>query len=911
MLQRALGFETETAETLDEVLNEIDVRDADWRIGNYQILEEIGRGGMGVIYRARQRHSLRIVALKRILSYQAESQQTLARFRREAEAAASLDHPNILPIYEVSESEDGLPFFSMKFAAGGSLLDAAPGLRGDSLRIVALIAKVTRAVQYAHSHGILHRDLKPGNILLDGRGEPLVSDFGLAKWLDTSSDLTRTLTIFGTPGYIAPEQAQGPAKNVTPAADIYSIGAVLFDLFTGKTPFVGEHALAVIKQASDKPAPKLRTLSPSADRDLETICAKCLEREPQARYGSAGDLAEDLERRLEGRPIIARPVLPPVRIWRWSKRNPKLAASLTTAVVLGMLLVAVALPFGWSFFSTQPPPAIPEKSIAVLPFENLGDEKQNAFLADGVQDEILNDLAKVSDLKVISRTSVMQYKSGVTRNLRELAKELGVAHVLEGSVQHAGDRVRVSAQLIDARSDTHLWGDHFDRDLADVFAIESEIAEKIVAELKSKLSPQEKSAIEERPTADLTAYDFYLRATTIIGTAALNVREKEKFLEAERLLKQAVERDPGFFLAYYRLARTHDRLYILGIDHTQRRLDLADAAIRNAMRLRPDAGEGHLALAAHLYSGYRDYVRAREELDVAARLLPNEPLVFELTGYIDRRQGRWEDCISNLKRALALDPRNSNLLVQIALAYQNLRRFSEMVGALDRALMLVPKDPGIRVQRGLVELEWRANPKPLHSVIQEIIAEDPNAAGGIAGNWLYLALCERDHAAATHAIAAMTDDGCRNEGIPLPRAWCEGVAARARGDVKAADAAFTSARVEAEKTLIQQPGYPEASCVLGMIDAALGHKEEAIRLGRHSVELLPVTKDAINGALLVEYLALIYAWTGDRDQALEQLAMAAKIPSDVSYGQLRLHPYWDPLRGDPRFEKIVASLAPK
>src|SRR5881397_1316798 len=345
------------------VLAEVDAPHKSWFLGNYEILEQIGCGGMGVIYRARERHTRRIVAVKRVLSYRADSPGALQRFRREAQAIASLDHPNILPIYEVSEGEDGLPFFSMKFAAGGSLLDAATGLRDDPRRIVALMAKVTRAVQYAHSHGILHRDLKPGNILLDGCGEPLVSDLGLAKWLDTSSDLTRTLTIFGTPGYIAPEQAQGPGKNVTPAADIYSIGAVLFDLFTGKTPFVGEHALAVIKQASEKPAPKLRTLSPSADRDLETICAKCLEREPQARYGSAADLAEDLERWLEGRPITARPVSPPVRIWRWSKRNPKLAGSLTATVVLGMLLVAVALPMGWSFFSTRPPPTIPEKSI--------------------------------------------------------------------------------------------------------------------------------------------------------------------------------------------------------------------------------------------------------------------------------------------------------------------------------------------------------------------------------------------------------------------------------------------------------------------------------------------------------------------------------------------------------------------
>ena len=311
------------------------MRDADWRIGNYQILEEIGRGGMGVIYRARQRHSRRIVALKRMLSFQADSQETLARFRREAEAAASLDHPNILPIYEVSEGEDGLPFFSMKFAPGGSLVDAAPALRNEPRRSVELMAKVARAVQYAHSHGILHRDLKPGNILLDGRGEPLVSDFGLAKWLDTTSDVTRTLTIFGTPGYIAPEQAKRSAAKLTPAADVYSLGALLFDLFTGRPPFLGEHALAVIQQASEKPAPKLRSLIPGFDRDLETICAKCLEREPNARYRSAGDLAEDLERWLEGRPIKTRRVLPSTHAWRWSRRNPALVGTAAVLFVVG------------------------------------------------------------------------------------------------------------------------------------------------------------------------------------------------------------------------------------------------------------------------------------------------------------------------------------------------------------------------------------------------------------------------------------------------------------------------------------------------------------------------------------------------------------------------------------------------
>src|SRR5688572_14137910 len=370
-------------ETLVSALAEINLPDQNWRLGNYEILEEIGRGGMGVIYRARQRHSRRIVAVKRVLSYHADSRETLARFRREAQAAASLDHPNILPIYEVSESEDGLPFFSMKFAPGGNLQEVGPALRNDPRQCVALVAKVARAVQYAHAKGILHRDLKPGNILLDGRGEPLVSDFGLAKWLDTTSELTRTLTIFVTPGYIAPEQAGGPAADLKPSADIYSLGAILFDLLAGRPPFLGTHALSVIRQAAESPAPKLRTLSKLADRDLETICSRCLERDPKLRYASAHDLAEDLERWLEGRPIIARRTLPPVKVWRWAKRTPKLAGSVAACLALG----AAALT--WQIQSQQLSSVVHQnqlaaRSITVLPLLDLDSVQPDSTRASAV-----------------------------------------------------------------------------------------------------------------------------------------------------------------------------------------------------------------------------------------------------------------------------------------------------------------------------------------------------------------------------------------------------------------------------------------------------------------------------------------------------------------------------------------------
>ena len=329
------------------VLAEVDAPHKSWFLGNYEILEQIGCGGMGVIYRARQRHSRRIVAVKRVLSYRADSHEALERFRREAQAVASLDHPNILPIYEVSESEDGLPFFSMKFAENGSLQENAPSLRNAPRTCVQLMAKVARAVEYAHSRGVLHRDIKPGNILLNDRSEPLVSDFGLAKLLDGNNDLTRSLTTFGTAGFIAPEQAGHAAVDFTPVADVYSLGAVLFNVLAGRPPFLGPNPVSVIRQASETQAPKLRSLAPSLDRDLETICARCLERDPKARYQSAGELAADLERWLDGRPIVARPVSPPARIWRWSQRNPKLVGAAVAGLLLG---AATVWPFRGDLF---------------------------------------------------------------------------------------------------------------------------------------------------------------------------------------------------------------------------------------------------------------------------------------------------------------------------------------------------------------------------------------------------------------------------------------------------------------------------------------------------------------------------------------------------------------------------------
>src|SRR5438552_6581424 len=616
---------------------------------------------------------------------------------------------------------------------------------------------------------------------------------------------------------------------------------------------------------------------------------------------------------------------------RWkpaSTTHPIITPRSPKFVLIGALLVsAIALVISFLiFFHRAPPPAaavapreptagtalaaIPDKSIAVLPFGNLSAEKENAYFADGVQDEILTGLAKVADLKVISRTSTMQYKVGAERNLREIAKALGVTHVLEGSVQRAGSRVRVNAQLIDARTDGHLWADRYDRDVADVFAIESEVAGKIVSQLQAKISPSEKAAIEEQPTADVAAYDLYAHAKTLIDNAILSETRKDLF-EAVQLLGEAVKGDPSFFLAYYELANVNDEIYQLGLDHTPARLALADAAIQSLLRLRPDAGETHLALARHFYFGYLDYDRARGELTAALQALPNNADAFVLAAYIDRRQGRWEESSRNFEHAAELDPRSTAILQQLSLNYENLRRYIYRAAILDRALTIAPNDVILRMQRAGVPLSWRADPKPLHTTIQTILAENPNAAHIVAEYWLPLALYERDSAAAETALAALPPGGCREVDILFPNSWCEALVAQMRGDQQAAGAAFAKARTELEKMVRDQPDYVEALCELGVVDAALGNKEDAIRAGRRAVEIMPVSKNAIEGPALIKYLALIYAWTGDTESALKWLEKAVKLPGFLSYGQLHLDPKWDPLRGDPRFEKIVASLAAK
>jgi TolB-like protein/class 3 adenylate cyclase len=565
----------------------------------------------------------------------------------------------------------------------------------------------------------------------------------------------------------------------------------------------------------------------------------------------------------------------------------------------------------------QTAPATPatEKSIAVLPFENFSEDKAFAFFADGMQDEILNSLAKIGDLKVISRTSVMQYRNVQARNLPEIAQMLKVAHVLEGSVQRAANKVRVNAQLIDARTDAHLWAQTYDRDLADVFAIQSEIAKAIADQLQAKLLPNEKKAIEQPPTTDLAAFDLYSRAKSLLLTASFSATIDPDLQKAIELLDEAIKRDPSFFDAYCQLAYAHEFLYTVKGDHTPARLALVEAAVQAATRLRPDAAETHLARAQYLFYGLRDYAGALVELEIARRGLPNDPRLFELTGYILRRRGQQEEGLRNLERAVELDPRNFFTLQQIALSYLFLGRYAEAIAALDRALAIVPDNVETRAGREQYYVFWKADTRPLHQTIDAILAQGPSAIATAADTWFFCALAERDPAAAERALVALGHNPCWNEWeINLSHRFGEGLLARMTKDEARARTAFEADRAQQEKIVQAQPDYGPALCVLGLIDAALGRKDLALDEGRRAIALTPVEKDVINGSRVLQYFAITAAWAGEKELALQQLEAGLRAPTAsmmLSYGALKLQPFWDPLRGDPRFEKIVASLAPK
>jgi TolB-like protein/cytochrome c-type biogenesis protein CcmH/NrfG len=553
-----------------------------------------------------------------------------------------------------------------------------------------------------------------------------------------------------------------------------------------------------------------------------------------------------------------------------------------------------------------------EKSIAVLPFENLSYNKDDAFFADGVQDDVLTKLAKISELKVISHTSVMHYRG--SQDPRQVGKALGVLNLLDATVRRYGSKVHVNARLVNARTGAHVWAGEYDRDLNEVFAIEAEVAQSVANRLGAKVSASETIAMKERPTKDLVAYDLYVHAAPLIEESIYyGLSSETNLFKAVDLLNQAIARDPTFLLAYCQLARAHDGIYWNALDHTPSRLELAKSAVNAALQLNPDSGEAHFASALHFYYGYLDYDRARDELAVALRTLPNNARIFELNGYIDRRQGRWSDAVRNLELAVELDPRNDDIVFGTGFTYLCARDYKRGREIADRGLALPAKNNYARLLPVWIDFHEQADTRPWHEVLEKILAENPASARDLTRGRFFVSLYERDPVAAERVLATLDYPVMNARGIGAVKfspAYARGLLARMKGDAAGAYTAFSVARAEQEEAVRTAPDDASKLCFLGLIDASLGRKEEALSEGRRAVELLPSTKDALNGTEVLYFYAVICAWTGEGNQAIQQLQTLAKLPAGVSYGEIRLDPFWDPLRGDPRFEKIVASLAP-
>jgi serine/threonine protein kinase len=940
-LQGALGNESVITKSLVEPTHSV----SELRFEHYEVLTredgtpfELGRGSMGVTYKAFDTVLRHPVALKVIDSRIALYREARERFLREARAAAHLRHPNVASVfYYGTRKSDGQCFYAMELVEGETL-DAHLGRVGPLRPALALevIAQVAKALVAAEMHGLVHRDLKPANLMLV-EGQELtvkVIDFGLAKAVAaTASNPNLTYGGFiGTPAFASPEQIAGNSVDVR--SDLYSLGITLWQMLICQTPFRGsqtevmyqhQHAPLPLEQVKGVPQPVIAL--------LEVL----LEKDPPRRLQSATDLLNALSKvtdALKARRTIthqslreisdqrlgasgkAIEVVTNVRKAIAARRVRLILWPALMLIIAGGAILVVNIFFGpkapapQASRSASPPVAVnaPEKSIAVLPFESLSENKSDSYFADGVQDEILSNLAKVSELRVISRTSVMTFRPGSNRDLRFIATALGVAHVLEGTVRRDGNRVRITTELIDAGTDRTLWSDSYDRDLTDIFAIQSEIAQAVAAKLSARLSPGEERDFQKKPTENLEAYDLYLRARASKTNLVLRQDPGESgqnFLDAIALLEQATRLDPTFALAYCEIAWADDGLYALRIDATPNRRMHGDAAVNEALRLNPNLPEAHLAAAGHLYDCYRDYQKARAHLAIAEGSLPNDTQAIQLAGYIDRGEGRWAESTKAFQRACDLDPENPVTLIQLGANYGYVRQYREQERIYARLIALDPENPYVKFRKAMISFEEKADVSDWRAVL-EALPSSMKERAEFGDFWILF--FSRDWTKARELIRNSSSEELPYGSVLVPRRCFEIPIAKYQGEHPEDNPELGAARDELLQKVRAHPEEWFLLSFLGLVDAYLGRKHEAIEEAKRAVGMWP---DATDGPVLMVNLAEVYAITNEADLAFQILDVSIKTPKGLTYGDLKLNPDWDPLRADPRFDKLLAELAPK
>src|SRR5262245_16838451 len=874
LLQAGIGSEEErTQDSTPDVLRE------STRFGVYEIdshadgsLCELGRGAMGVTYRATDTSLQRKVALKVIKADIAErSADARERFVREARAAAAFRHEHIATVYQFGmRFETGQYFYAMELIEGETL-DERVHRAGplDARTTIGIGQQVASALAAAEKRGLIHRDLKPANLMLLSadddevvamslRAVPTVKiiDFGLAKAIHTQTD-PKSLThdrFVGTPAFASPEQFEHSALDVR--SDIYSLGVTLWFALTGKTPFSGRTMEDIRRAQKSDVLPIGQLKAAHVTSRLRSLLESMLAFEPAARPGIHYLAAQ-------------------LRVHQQQDKRTR----------------------------------APKKSIAVLPFENLSVDPENAFFAGGVHAEILTHLAKLAGLKVISRTSVMTYERRGERNLREIAKELGVAHLVQGSVQRAGDQVRVNVQLIKAQTDSHLWADTYDRKLTDIFSVESEIAKTIAKSLQAKLTGREEQALAVKPTNNPEAYDAYLRGL------AFEARESGPYaidlqLRAADSFERAVQFDSNFAIAWARLSRAHAVLYFTLTDKTAARRDAAKRALENAQKLEPNSPETLLALGYYQYLALRDYERAKTTFGRVSKVLPGSSEVLMALGLIARREGHWDESIGYFEQALALDPRNVELLTDAAGTYASLRQFTKALKFYDRALDISPNEPSLLAAKAVM-YQAEGNLEQAARFVSEITVQTQFPFVFIVKiNQLRL---ERKHNEAVQLLQARQTqfhfaseiDKSINQFV---LAWTQ----RLAGDIAGAKATAEQARNTLEPVCNDQPENAFFALALSMAKAVLGEKNSALKEIRRAIMLLPSAKDRVVGPAIEEGLALIQMTFADNSHAISTLTRLIQTPyvgaiyavTPITPALLRLDPFWDPLRSDPAFQKL-------
>jgi serine/threonine protein kinase/tetratricopeptide (TPR) repeat protein len=891
------------------------------RVGAYVIVRELGRGGMGTVFLAERADGQfeKQVAIK-ILNRGADTAEILRRFRAERQILARLDHPNIGRLLDAGTTDDGLPYFIMDYIVGAPVTRFAVAQRLSTRQRLELFLKICAAVEFAHRNLVVHRDIKPSNILANAEGEPKLLDFGIAKLLAKDEDaaqLTTEAQQHLTPICASPEQAKG--YPITVATDIYSLGALLYEMLSDQKPHRFSTArptreeLALVVGEQVPPPPSAVASDAQTARllrgDLDAIVLFAMRKEPGMRYATVADLAADIRRHLAREPVAARHPTLGYRAKCLVKRNgSRLVAIAAVVIVLAGVLFAFWVrsqqnareAASMRARGISAPASDIRKSIAVLPFENLGDNSPSYF-ADGVQDNILTDLGKVGDLKVISRSGVAAYRDK-HRNMKQIGHDLGVANVLEGSVQISGDRVRINAQLIDTQTDTQIWAEQYDRKLEDIFALQSELAQTIAAQLKATLSTGEKAEIWRQPTQDLQAYDLYLRARAALRGEG-GVIPRENWNVAVDLLDRAIARDPKFALAYCLLNEAYVLEYRFGEDHSPQHLAAAKDAAETALRLEPNREEARLALARYYYHGLRDYRRTQQELSSLPSSAPHEVDFFTLASLVERRLGQFAASIRDGEKAVELDPQNASLAASLGQTYSGLRRFgdSERVANAAIARMRGAKSTGLLVVKNEAALGM-GNVEEAHAALDSIQNKDDMDYQTAR---LRLYLIERDYSGAKAFAAKVTDEVKRR-----PNFWLTLAAvAHAEGKVNEERQANAEAKRSALLALVPRPDDPGLLGELAIAEASLGQNEEALRHARHAAETLPPSVDAVGGAMCEMNLAAVLVMTGDRDATFDKLSKLVKLPFSLTHGDLKLNPIWDDLRDDPRFDRILAESA--